>query len=76
MAGCLVLVLGDQLDRGGAAFDGFDRGRDRVWMAEVAQEKTHVIRPISDGISVELLQKGQALEPREPWLSMENTGAR
>ncbi len=28
-----------------------------------------------DGISVELLQRGQALEPREPWLSMENTGA-
>lgn len=28
-----------------------------------------------DGISVELLQRGQALGPREPWLSMENTGA-
>ena len=42
MAGRLVLVLGDQLDRGGAAFDGFDRGRDRVWMAEVAEESTHV----------------------------------
>ena len=27
-----------------------------------------------DGISVELLQRGQALEPREPWLSMQNTG--
>ncbi len=38
----LVIVLGDQLDRGGAAFDGFDRGRDRVWMAEVAEESTHV----------------------------------
>jgi deoxyribodipyrimidine photolyase-related protein len=43
MAGHLVLVLGDQLDRGGAAFDGFDRGRDRVWMAEVAEESTHVL---------------------------------
>ena len=42
MAGRLVLVLGDQLDRGGAAFDGFDRGHDRVWMAEVADESTHV----------------------------------
>ena len=42
MAGRLVLVLGDQLDRGSAAFDGFDRGRDRVWMAEVAEESTHV----------------------------------
>jgi len=38
----LVIILGDQLDRGGAAFDGFDRGRDRVWMAEVAEESTHV----------------------------------
>ena len=27
-----------------------------------------------DGISVELLQAGDALEPVEPWLSMENTG--
>lgn len=28
-----------------------------------------------DGISVELLQKGQALAPSEPWASMENTGS-
>lgn len=27
-----------------------------------------------DGISVELLQKGQALTPAEPWVSMANTG--
>lgn len=27
-----------------------------------------------DGISFELLQKGDALEPQEPWKSMENTG--
>lgn len=27
-----------------------------------------------DGISIELLQKGDALPPAEPWLSMENTG--
>jgi lactoylglutathione lyase len=27
-----------------------------------------------DNISVELLQKGGALEPREPWKSMPNTG--
>jgi deoxyribodipyrimidine photolyase-related protein len=38
----LVIVLGDQLDRGSAAFDGFDTERDRVWMAEVAEESTHV----------------------------------
>ena len=28
-----------------------------------------------DNISVELLQKGDALEPAEPWGSMENTGS-
>ena len=27
-----------------------------------------------DKISIELLQKGNALEPREPWASMSNTG--
>ncbi|MCY0153554.1 VOC family protein [Hoeflea alexandrii] len=27
-----------------------------------------------DGISIELLQKGDALEPAEPWKSMENSG--
>lgn len=28
-----------------------------------------------DGISIELLQEGDALPPAEPWLSMENTGS-
>ena len=28
-----------------------------------------------DGISIELLQKGVALAPAEPWLSMPNTGS-
>lgn len=28
-----------------------------------------------DNISIELLQKGDALPPKEPWLSMENIGA-
>ena len=28
-----------------------------------------------DNISIELLQKGQALMPQEPWLSMLNTGS-
>jgi len=27
-----------------------------------------------DGISIELLQSGEALEPKEPWLSMPNSG--
>lgn len=28
-----------------------------------------------DGISIELLQRGDALPPQEPWDSMENTGS-
>lgn len=38
----LVIVLGDQLDLDAAAFDGFDPAQDAVWMAEVAEESTHV----------------------------------
>jgi deoxyribodipyrimidine photolyase-related protein len=38
----LVLVLGDQLNRDASAFDGFDAAQDSVWMAEVAEESTHV----------------------------------
>jgi deoxyribodipyrimidine photolyase-related protein len=38
----LILILGDQLDRHSAAFDGFDASLDRVWMAEVAAESTKV----------------------------------
>ncbi|OSM03972.1 VOC family protein [Magnetofaba australis] len=28
-----------------------------------------------DGVSIELLQQGEALEPCEPWVSMDNTGS-
>lgn len=28
-----------------------------------------------DGVSIELLQKGESKEPQEPWKSMENTGS-
>jgi deoxyribodipyrimidine photolyase-related protein len=38
----LVVVLGDQLDRRSPAFDGFDPAQDKVWMAEVSSESTHV----------------------------------
>ncbi len=38
----LVLVLGDQLNADATAFDGFEPKRDVVWMAEVAEESTHV----------------------------------
>jgi deoxyribodipyrimidine photolyase-related protein len=36
----LVVVLGDQLDRDSAAFDGFDPAQDRVWMCEASEEST------------------------------------
>jgi len=38
----LVIVLGDQLDAQSCALLGFDATQDVVWMAEVAQESTHV----------------------------------
>jgi len=38
----LVVVLGDQLDPDSSAFDDFDPDTDRVWMAEVREESTHV----------------------------------
>jgi len=38
----LVLVLGDQLDEQSSALQGFDPTQDVIWMAEVAEESTHV----------------------------------
>ncbi len=38
----LVIVLGDQLNADSAAFDDFDPQLDVIWMAEVAEESTHV----------------------------------
>jgi deoxyribodipyrimidine photolyase-related protein len=38
----LIVVLGDQLDRDSAAFDGFDAARDLIVMAEVREESEHV----------------------------------
>lgn len=38
----LVLVLGDQLDAASSALDDFDPSDDALWMAEVAEESTHV----------------------------------
>lgn len=35
----LVIVLGDQLNHDSTAFDGFDRSRDAVWMAEVEEAR-------------------------------------
>jgi deoxyribodipyrimidine photolyase-related protein len=38
----LVIVLGDQLDAESSALQGFDASQDVIWMAEVAEESTHV----------------------------------
>lgn len=38
----LVLILGDQLDEDASALQDFDPLQDAVWMAEVAEESTHV----------------------------------
>jgi len=38
----LILILGDQLDRRSAAFDGFDARVDVVWMTEPSHESTKV----------------------------------
>ncbi|MFM8637832.1 MAG: cryptochrome/photolyase family protein [Betaproteobacteria bacterium] len=38
----LLVVLGDQLDTQAACVDGAEAQHDAVWMAEVAEESTHV----------------------------------
>jgi deoxyribodipyrimidine photolyase-related protein len=38
----LCLILGDQLDAESAVLQGFDAARDRLWMAEVPGEASHV----------------------------------
>ena len=38
----LCVVLGDQLDASGTAFDGFDAKRDRVLMSEVVEEASYI----------------------------------
>jgi len=38
----LVIILGDQLDESAAALSDFDPKVDTVWMAEVAEESTHI----------------------------------
>ena len=38
----LILVFGDQLDAGSAAFDGFDTADDAVLMMEVKEEATYI----------------------------------
>jgi hypothetical protein len=40
-----------------------------------AAGSTPARRTLTDAISIEPLQKGTALPPREPWLSMPNSGS-
>ena len=39
----LVIILGDQLDETSSALTDFDPTLDKVWMAEVMEESTHVL---------------------------------
>lgn len=39
----LVIILGDQLDEASSALADFDPTLDKVWMAEVMEESTHVL---------------------------------
>jgi deoxyribodipyrimidine photolyase-related protein len=38
----LIVVLGDQLDDASSALSDFDPANDRIWMAEVDEESTHI----------------------------------
>ncbi len=38
----LVLILGDQLDEDASALSDFDPQKDAIWMAEAAEESTHI----------------------------------
>lgn len=38
----LIVILGDQLDRNSAAFDGIDPALDLLWMCEAREEFTHI----------------------------------
>ena len=47
----LILVFGDQLDSGSAAFDGFETGKDAVLMMEVKKPPS-VAKKSTDGVAV------------------------
>ena len=78
---------GDKLGEGSRNFGHLAYEVDDIYLTcEKLQSHGVVInRPPRDGrmafvkspdnISVELLQKGEALEPTEPWISMENIGS-
>ena len=77
---------GDELGEGDRNFGHLAYAVDDIYAtcARLAEHGVVINRPPRDGrmafvrspdnISVELLQKGEALAPAEPWASMENVG--
>lgn len=39
----LIIILGDQLDEFATVLNHFDPTQDKIWMAEVLEESTHVM---------------------------------
>lgn len=77
---------GDELGEGSRNFGHLAYEVDNIYTAceKLQSYGVEINRPPRDGrmafvkspdnISVELLQKGEALEPAEPWVSMDNVG--
>ena len=77
---------GDDLGEGSRNFGHLAYQVDDIYLTckKLSEKGVEINRPPRDGrmafvkspdnISIELLQKGQALEPSEPWISMENKG--
>ena len=77
---------GDDLGEGSRNFGHLAYQVDDIYLTcnKLSEKGVEINRPPRDGrmafvkspdnISIELLQKGQALEPSEPWISMENIG--
>ena len=77
---------GDDLGEGSRNFGHLAYQVDDIYLTckKLSEKGVEINRPPRDGrmafvkspdnISIELLQKGQALEPSEPWISMDNKG--
>lgn len=77
---------GDDLGEGSRNFGHLAYQVDDIYLTckKLSEKGVEINRPPRDGrmafvkspdnISIELLQKGQALEPSEPWIFMENKG--
>ena len=77
---------GDDLGEGSRNFGHLAYQVDDIYLTckKLSEKGVEINRPPRDGrmafvksadnISIELLQKGQALEPSEPWISIEHKG--